>query len=254
MMSLLDLHDQENYVATPRVDRILLSGTMRSDATLTSEELGGWAVNFFRSHTRGESASGDLTGSGLLLMHETGALLMVEHGPAAISALLRELAAPTTPLPPLENVRVLACVDDVPSRAFPLFAVRALSLSRAERYSVDLDDPVGIASATYIGLLGLGKALAAAYSRGSEVLSRALDSLRSDDALSPLLPVASMAAVFAEHNDIPFLHEFLQVYSAPFDTALDEETQYPPPNAEWFAPGLVHSSHPAHTPLDPHDS
>ncbi|KNC55355.1 uncharacterized protein AMSG_12408 [Thecamonas trahens ATCC 50062] len=221
------------------LDRVALVGSLPEPAPPVSE-LNAYFVNFFRAHTSSEDAKGS---SGLLLTFESSVLVVVEHAPEVVAALLRELAAgvpssttdaegETAPL--LVGVRLLALVEDIPRRRFPLFAVRAVTLSRAERYDLDLDDAVGVASTTYVALLKLGDVLTTEYDKGSDALSRALDSLRSNEATSKLIPVTSSMNVLLSSSALCTLDEYMEIYEAPVDIALDSELQYPPPFDGWW--------------------
>jgi len=167
--------------------------------------------------------------SGLMILQADTFLNLIEAAPDAIMALLRHIAKQAEEERPcLETVRVLASSEDCPSRAFVSWSYRSVNLKAEMSLVLDEEDVVGTSYETYSKLVQLGQQLNDADLTHADI-SAALDNLRQRYA--DFIPSNERLKALTSVPGITTLEEYLDIFDAPIEVALDRELVWPPPPA-----------------------
>eukprot|EP00030_Apusomonadida_sp_AF-17_P005209 a521071_73.p1 GENE.a521071_73~~a521071_73.p1 ORF type:complete len:252 (-),score=107.30 a521071_73:107-838(-) len=232
-VSLLSIREQsESHNQAALVSRIAFVGTTTQNLKKKGD-LETLFQNFFRKHPPTEDRE---TASGLLLMLTNSFIAVVEHSSKVIAALMCELAeAPQDEaLIDPASIRILVTTEDVPRKHFPLFVARAVALPRKELYESEPEDIEPVVSQVYLSLLTLGDHITAAFERGGDALSKALDGLRTSDVTAPLLPNDDTLSLLISSPELCTLDDFVALFCTEPNVVLDSELVWPPDNSEWF--------------------
>lgn len=205
---------QERLEARESVSRLLYVGLI--PATATKQQICDSHKSLL------EDIDADV--SGLMLLQSRSFLNLIEATPDVIGALLRhvQLECENPDAPCMSDVRVVACTEDCPTRAFVSWSYRSINLPSE---AVVLEgDIVPHSFDMFNKLVQLGQRLTDADLTPADI-SAALDNL--GQRYPQHLPSNERVVEFATSDKVTSLNEWLALFDAPVELTLEQDLVWP---------------------------
>mmetsp|Transcript_124 Transcript_124/g.273 ORF Transcript_124/g.273 Transcript_124/m.273 type:complete len:244 (+) Transcript_124:21-752(+) len=203
-----------------QLNRLCLVGTLRE--SVSCDRVSDWFQSQARLH--GDTADTTSIVTGMQLLLPPGFLVIMESSLPSLSAMMRALQAEISLGDGmLEIMKVVSCMDDVPSRCFNGWSFKTLDVAKSNYMEVDADTLPKLLSETMIGMLKLGKALSP---MSKEEASTALSIWESN--FGDFMPSNERVSQLLEIEEVPTLADFIAVYETPSELTLMPDMVWPP--------------------------
>mmetsp|Transcript_27347 Transcript_27347/g.64893 ORF Transcript_27347/g.64893 Transcript_27347/m.64893 type:complete len:172 (-) Transcript_27347:35-550(-) len=164
-----------------------------------------------------------------LLMQLPGCVIHILEGHQdSVVDFLRALQAMPPEESGVQDLKILASMQDIPSRAFPMWGSRILTPAKAigDPIVPDLEQIPTLVSEMSLQIQRMGHKL---QDLATDERRLALDALKNK--FAEFVPRVEDILGLVECADLPSLAEYLQIYYSPVSLALDSELVWPLPPA-----------------------
>ncbi|KAL1527566.1 hypothetical protein AB1Y20_008953 [Prymnesium parvum] len=163
--------------------------------------------------------SGEKELTGLLLGLPSGWILLAEGLHEPVAAMLKALSAEEGQL--FDVAKVIHQSEDIPCRAFSSWGSKCVSVARKNYAETAGDQLATMLGELVIGMIKIGQAV-------GPMGSHDLNKIDAWQAHFPEMPSNERVGQAIEHDDVPTLKDFLDIFETPVEISLQSDRVWPP--------------------------